>query len=254
MIFNITGGGGTALNFRVVGGTTAPANPQENTIWVNTGVDITGWEFSSVRPSSPENGMVWFTTGTSSTVAFNALRKNKLQIYPVSAEQYVGGLWESVPVKSCQGGAWVEWRVGYVFKDGEYGEISGFICERATATLSNKILTFTGNGNVFSNAYSEERINLSGINSIIVTIESGSQGYNAFYGVMSTIPSQNTGSGQISGLDVVETIHGGNAMQSFSGTFSLDVSGLSGEHYLVFNFGGTSSGNAILKISGITYG
>lgn len=57
MIFNMMGGGGTAgsgsgagLNFKIVGGTTQPANPSENTIWVNTDADITGWMFSAKTP------------------------------------------------------------------------------------------------------------------------------------------------------------------------------------------------------------
>ena len=35
-------GGGASLNYKVVGGTSAPANPKENTIWVNTTVDKEG--------------------------------------------------------------------------------------------------------------------------------------------------------------------------------------------------------------------
>lgn len=38
---------GDGLNFEVVGGTTQPANPKENTIWINTDVEITRWYFSA---------------------------------------------------------------------------------------------------------------------------------------------------------------------------------------------------------------
>ena len=52
MIFNLSGGGssGASLNFKVVGGTTEPANPSENTIWVNTDEPITSWIFSAKNP------------------------------------------------------------------------------------------------------------------------------------------------------------------------------------------------------------
>lgn len=52
MIFNMSGGGGgdAKLNFEVVGGTSAPASPKENTIWVNTSTTITSWVFSSNNP------------------------------------------------------------------------------------------------------------------------------------------------------------------------------------------------------------
>lgn len=41
---------GVELNFEVVGGTTAPSNPEENTIWVNTAASITSWDFSAEEP------------------------------------------------------------------------------------------------------------------------------------------------------------------------------------------------------------
>lgn len=239
MIFNITSGGsagggaGAGLNFKVVGGTTAPSNPSENTIWVNTSTTISSWSFSSENPNlldfskwasnatvyngtksvsggsitltatgadcytqfgsttnnnvtcvpgktyvmewdysgaagnvmlfpsagttnmvsvansakklefTPASGVtfftfrfgvttsgqsttytniritekertfdegaVWISTGNFSPVEFNALKKNSLQVYPVSAKQYVGGIWVSKDVKSYQSGKWVSW-------------------------------------------------------------------------------------------------------------------------------------------------
>ena len=215
------GAGGARLNFRVVGGTTAPDNPNENTIWVNTDVKITGWYFDVIDPSIvtvhcplgisgaylnssgsqtsssswliteytkiPENtksiktvfsassstgryhafydaeknristvarknntnsytvpegavyirmtvhtddkmdfvatfeidnGMVWITTGSASPVAFNALKKNGIQVYPVSAKQYVSGAWVTKEAMVYQGGKWNEW-VRYLFYAGD---------------------------------------------------------------------------------------------------------------------------------------
>ena len=43
--------GGAGLNFKVVGGTTQPASPKENTIWVNTNVTIHDYIFSTDEPS-----------------------------------------------------------------------------------------------------------------------------------------------------------------------------------------------------------
>ena len=53
MIFNMSGGGGgdAKLNFEVVGGTTAPASPKENTIWVNTNTTIPSWHFGTDEPN-----------------------------------------------------------------------------------------------------------------------------------------------------------------------------------------------------------
>ena len=100
------GGTGAGLNFKVVGGTTQPANPKENTIWVNTSNEITGWIFSAEEPDVPEEGMVWFAVGLSSLAEFNALKENTLQVYPVLAKQYASGEWSESPAKIYQGEKW----------------------------------------------------------------------------------------------------------------------------------------------------
>lgn len=48
-IFGVTGTKGE-LDFEVVGGTTAPANPKENMIWIETDVPITNWTISAYEP------------------------------------------------------------------------------------------------------------------------------------------------------------------------------------------------------------
>lgn len=107
MILNMSGGGGGAsLNFKVVGGTAAPNNPKENTIWVNTDAEITGWVFSATEPETASEGMVWISVGTSSPVAFNALKKNNITVYPLTAKQYVSGAWVDKEAKSYQSGTW----------------------------------------------------------------------------------------------------------------------------------------------------
>lgn len=100
------GGGSGGLNFKIVGGTSEPSNPKENTIWVNTDTDITSWIFGVDEPDEPVDGMVWITVGTSSTVAFNVLKKNAIQVYPISAKQYVGGAWVDKEAKCYQDGEW----------------------------------------------------------------------------------------------------------------------------------------------------
>lgn len=120
VILNLGGGGGTSLNFKVVGNP-KPISPRENTIWLDTDVPITGWIFSATEPSAPEYGMVWFPVGTSSTVAFNALKKNSIQVYPLSAKQYIDGVWVDKTAKSYQGGKWVDW-VTYLFNSGDFCE------------------------------------------------------------------------------------------------------------------------------------
>ncbi|MGN0976656.1 MAG: hypothetical protein ACI4PH_01260 [Faecousia sp.] len=122
MILNMAGGGGNALNFDVKAYDTEEAllaaTPKENTIGIITGTPITGWVFSAVEPENPTEGLAWIVTGTSSGAEFNALRKNTIQVYPLSAKQYVSGTWESAAAKSYQSGDWADWWDGYMIKDG----------------------------------------------------------------------------------------------------------------------------------------
>lgn len=99
---------GMELNFEVVGGTTEPTNPKENTIWVNTDTEITGWYFSATQPEKLEEGELWFAIGDSSDVAFNALKENTIQVYPKSVKQWVSGELKEVTAKTYQNGTWVD--------------------------------------------------------------------------------------------------------------------------------------------------
>lgn len=220
-------GGGTSLNFKIVGGTTEPSNPTENMIWVNTDTPITNWIFSADNPFAyvseiyteegattgkylnssgvetsgstswiitdkillpdgttsveitagsttttapyhwfydadgnaisglvrkngtatyevPEGaksirisclgsedtksikanyvvgseGEVLFTTDKFSVVEFNTLKKNGIQVYPISAQQYVNGVLVNREVKTYRGDEWVNWWSGELFTDG----------------------------------------------------------------------------------------------------------------------------------------
>ena len=109
MIFNLTSGGASSggLNFSVVGGTSAPSSPAENTIWVNTSTSITGWAMQGSAPTGSE-GLVWIKTALSGTTAFNALKKNAITIAVTGCQQYVSGAWANVAAQIWQNSAWVE--------------------------------------------------------------------------------------------------------------------------------------------------
>lgn len=144
MIFNQSGG--TSLNFKVVKNP-QPANPSENTIWVNTDQKITSWIFSATELQSPSEGSVWFKTGTSSPVAFNALKKNGIQVYPLSAKQYISGAWVDKTAKSYQGGAWLDWITSvYLFSEekGKLVDLSTRADSGSAVTIGSDSISFTG--------------------------------------------------------------------------------------------------------------
>lgn len=106
-------GGGASLNFFVKAYETTEdmlaETPKNNTIGVVTSVDIASWIFSSVEPEASVNGAVWFKTGIDSLVAFNALKKNGVNVYPRAAYQSIDGVWVRLEAMSFQDGQWVKW-------------------------------------------------------------------------------------------------------------------------------------------------
>ena len=108
-------GGGGGLNFNLVGGLTQPTDPVENTIWVNTDFEITGYIFSATEPAEIEPGMVWIYTNTFSPFVFNALKKNCLEVYPFSVKQWIDDALVDVPASIYQNGEWVEILTDLVF-------------------------------------------------------------------------------------------------------------------------------------------
>lgn len=111
---------GVELNFEVVGAE-QPSNPAENTIWINTEVEISTWIFSPVEPEAPVEGMAWILVKDSGDVAFNALKKNAIQVYPVSVKLYTGGAWEKAEAYIYQDDVWTELVGSLVLFDGDDG-------------------------------------------------------------------------------------------------------------------------------------
>lgn len=109
-------GGSKPLNFKVICNP-QPETAKENTIWVDTD-RIHNHYFSATQPENMAEYDVWFPIGTSSTVEFNALKKNGIQVYPMEAKQYISGALVDKTAKSYQGGKWVDW-VTYLYNNGD---------------------------------------------------------------------------------------------------------------------------------------
>lgn len=164
------GGAGGGLNFAVVKNP-QPASPKDNTIWVDTDVDITGYDFVATAPSTPVNGMVWFVTGASSSAPFNALKKNGITVYPLSAKQYINGAWVYKESKMYQNGVWVDVIPdNYLFYEG-YGAVVPLYTEQqrnSTVTVtSDKITTTmptTDTGYYLTSCVSQDKISVTKYN------------------------------------------------------------------------------------------
>lgn len=172
---------GVELNFDVVGGTSQPSNPKENTIWVNTSETITDWVFSATQPTVA-SGRVWFPTSTSSTVEFNALKKNAIQVYPISVKQYINGAWVVLDAYCYQNGELIQFSVawnGELYDTGNqyqsitggwtgYGE-DGATAKRVTFNTSNISIATKSNAEAAS-AYTKNKLDLSKFNKLNVEL------------------------------------------------------------------------------------
>lgn len=121
-------GGQGALQLRVLGGQTAPEHPREGTVWVKTTEKITGWAIGAEVPENPADGTVWIFSGQKGSVACNVLRKNQITVFPGQAQRYTGGKWENAEASLYTGGTWVQfsWDILWLYKsDADFETVTG---------------------------------------------------------------------------------------------------------------------------------
>lgn len=213
------GSGIAALNFKIVGGTTQPANPAENTIWINSETAINGYAFNAVEPANPVEGTLWILTGATSTVAFNALKKETVMVYPSAARQYIGGAWTTVQAMTYQNGVWVNW-ILYLINNGI--ATAEFTTQRVTITEAEGGMTIAGTASGYHEMFTE--VDLTGRTKLVVD--------GTFSGI--------SGSGSplriaVWETDVSEVLYSSAAAYTqitASGVTEVDVSGLSGTYYV----------------------
>ena len=233
-------GGGAALNFKVVGGTTQPANPKENTIWVNTGTAVTGWIISASEPENPADGIIWVVPDANSKIVFNALRKNAILINPVYAKQYTGGAWADKTAMIYQNGAWqdfIDWSK-WIIKDGytTYDvvaigkpEDSSYSPQTLKMTQEDGRIKITCSGSGTGMVYAGP-VNLDGINTVTIegTFSFGS--YADWYYMRAWTK-----------IGVYPLDGSAAAVKLTSTGATLNVSKLSGNHYVGFTTRGSAT-------------
>ena len=231
-------GGASALNFKIVGGAIQPGNPKENTIWVNTETEISGWVVSAEEPGEPVGGMVWVSTGISGGVEFNALKKNGIQISPIYAKQYVDGAWVDKTAKIYQGGAWKEF-IAYLYNKGDE-------CTDLTGGWVAAAIKPAGAGSTaVSPAIKKDT------NSITVSITSGYENYRIGY--LATVKSIDLTNYSKITINVTKFSINGDicvsdrktsgfsaaaSMKLSVGVNVLDISSLNGKYYVLLGMGG----------------
>lgn len=239
------GPGGVSQNFKVVGGTSQPANPSENTIWVNTDVTITDYKLSKNEPKNPTDGLVWISLGENSGVAFHTLKMADIEfdeVCPISTKQYVNGAWVDKTAKSYQSGKWVDW-IRYLYKYGDKCESisNGWSSDLtgqkfAGRSLSKKEPTFGSNSIILDLAGLVEFyyvpiitgwLDLKNIKTIHVRYSILSQTYDVRAGISTSKTIENA-----SDPDIPVKVRFGNDVVN-NAVISIDVTNAPDEGYFV---------------------
>lgn len=232
-----SGGGG--LNFKVVGGLTQPADPTENMLWVKTAAEITGYVIAASAPATAAEGTVMIFTGTASLVAFNALKKNQLMVYPGAVKMYSTGAWANMDASIYQDGKWTRISSSslYIVQAGTIQTPPGF----STFGATNGALPTVTQGDGY-------RLITTTVNSTAVTTDSPISVNNrsTLYATINVVKLTASSTAQWKGVSLA--LLSGTGLANFTvltqaivqqmlaqtlgeHTLSVDVSSLTGEYY-----------------------
>lgn len=129
-------------NYSIVGGTTAPANPEMNTIWVNTDSAITGCVFAEDYPTEPYEGMLFIKTNSSAVDSFSVYKPYTVMVYPMYAKQYIAGEWNSVITRRYHDGTYTSWWTGDLLNTNITGGLSS-VSSNIGVSISGRSITVT---------------------------------------------------------------------------------------------------------------
>lgn len=110
--------GAGGLNFKVVGGTTQPVDPEENMLWVPTSLEITDVFISNAAPLEYQSGTVWIKTGVRSYGQLNIAAEETVMIYPLECWIYADSTSNPTQVEAMtyRFGKWRDWNM-YLYKE-----------------------------------------------------------------------------------------------------------------------------------------
>lgn len=234
-------GGANPLNFKVVGGTTAQANPKENTIWVNTDTEITAYSISVDTPETPVAGMVWMTPTLSGSAELNVLKKNTIQIFLAAGYQYISGAWVKKDVQVYSNGKWNSGRIVFHDSSADLTISGGYSMTHIGDAYGASYVEIQDDGCIHSWTregadswwFSENAVDLTPFSTITITFEgkctTGGYRHLSQVGVAKTRGTSFASYVSTDSDDVV--------------TMSIDVSKLTGKYY-IGGYGSTWSGVA----------
>lgn len=224
------GGGG---NFSVVGGLTQPTSPKENMIWVKANVKkAPKYVFAEAAPEAPFEGLIWFSATGDGIIT--------------QANVYADGAWNRVDVYMYLSGTWVHIAsaIVYLYNKGDTCDAvsggweaaawyvnSGSVGSAPNLTYgdSNLTVNYTRKDGLLDTRAS---VNLDKIRKVCAVISGNGSAKSAL--------AVSAGSGSIGFPPNVKA-----SKSLFNGTVELDVSALSGNHFVGFRVEGDFTVEAV---------
>lgn len=224
-------GGGVSMNYKVVGGTSQPSNPDVNTIWVKSAKEITSYLFSPVQPSGASEGMVWIKTGTSGSVILDIPKEATVRLYLTGCSQYISGAWVNVDAYIYQSSAWAQFGTAiiYLYNAGDkctsitggwtssgYSYDSRSVVAPVFGTSTMKVQCTSHDPEQVAIGGTANKIDLTNVDKIVLNVTAVTNSATFIISTSKAIPSSPTKSTSITA----------------TGTVTVDVSSLTGSYYL----------------------
>ena len=242
-ITNAGGGKGYWRVTTVYGGTSAPANPEQFDIFINTSIPLNVGEITanvSTKPSWNADQGVWYisliagsySSGSGHYFAQNRRNGHAISGFPGQAWQRINGQWWPMNAYAWFNGQWVQFSRswdGYLYKLGnnQYTDYTGGWV--GGTYNSEGTLDFTASGSPDSVIRTAKAVDLTNFNTLVFDgIMWGNNSGGAWGGNM-IVCSGADGSGVVAQKNIGTTAWG---------QYSLDISSVKGSYYVRFHVGG----------------
>lgn len=254
-ITNAGGGKGYWRVTTVYGGTSAPANSEQFDIFINTSVPLRAGEISTnvlSKPSwSAEQG-TWYVgniAGSYNNIwcyfAQNRRNGHGISGYPTKAWQMINGQWWPMNAYVLFGGQWIQfswtWNGELFYQGNQYTEHTGGWTGMVRNPSISTNVADPANPNLYSDANAVEggtawfrtvnKVDMSSYRTLKWTGWGFGENSGGKYGAHCTVhDNPSTDSGIISDVSFQN-----------EGTYSMDISGISGAHYITFRAMGSGA-------------
>lgn len=282
-ITNAGGGKGVWRVTTVYGGTSAPANPEQFDIFINTSVPLSNGEITTdvlSKPGWSANQGWWYIglipgsypTGTAHYFAQNRRNGHAISGYPSQAWQMINGQWWPMNAYAWYNGQWVQFSWSYngdlFYSGNQYTEYTGgwvstancqsgwyvdgdekWIWPHAPALEIGTHMKIWQTSNPWvGTVFTGKPVDMSNYKRLYVNMQYNCIGAGLNNGFNICVTKSNGNNFTPLAEYNVDTANGN---KSYDGTISIDLSSISGPVYVAIashQHGGTDTGNNVVTI------